>query len=155
MHAAALAFRLRLFLFLGELLALAALLLVALALLRFLLRLRFGAALGAAVFGASGVSSCALGSAGGDPGLDRLDLGDVAGDRDLGVVLGARLGAAPSPERFRSCSSRARRSALRCARVFAIGSYRVSLCAVWWPHQRQNLRISIRSGELRRDLLVW
>jgi hypothetical protein len=56
---------------------------------------------------------------------------------------------------LRSSASRARRSALRCARVFAIGSYRVSLWAVWWPHQRQNLRISMRSGVFRRDLLVW
>ena len=33
-----------------------------------------------------------------------------------------------SPERFCSSASRARRSALRCARVLAIGGYRVSLC---------------------------
>jgi hypothetical protein len=37
-----------------------------------------------------------LGGAGRHPGLDRLDLGDVAGDRDLGVVLGAGLLAVPA-----------------------------------------------------------
>ncbi len=34
-----------------------------------------------------------LGSADGHAGLDRFDLGDLAGDRHLGVVLSARLGA--------------------------------------------------------------
>ena len=88
--------RLRLLLLLGELLALLALLLVALGAFRLpCARLRLGPALGArGVFGASGRLEAALGGAGGDPGLDRLDLGDVAGDRDLGVVLGARLVAA-------------------------------------------------------------
>ena len=44
--------------------------------------------------GASGVSSAASGAPAAMPRLDRLDLGDLAGDRDLGVVLGARLDGA-------------------------------------------------------------
>jgi hypothetical protein len=34
------------------------------------------------------------------------------------------------------------------------GAYRVSLCGVCRPHQRQYFLNSIRSGEFRRDLLV-
>ena len=93
-HAAALAFGLRLFLFLGELLALAALLLGALALLGFLLAPSLRRGVGRARLRRVGGLELRLRGAGGDPGLHRLDLGDVAGDGDLGVVLGARLGAA-------------------------------------------------------------
>ena len=72
------------------------------------------------------------------------------------VSCWARASFERSPsELFWPCCSRARRSALRCARDFAISPYRVSLCAVWRPHQRQNLRSSMRSGEFRRDLFVW
>jgi len=32
---------------------------------------------------------------------------------------------------------------------------RVSRCAVWRPHHRQNFFSSIRSGVFRLDLFVW
>ena len=65
--------------------------LVALALFGLLDRLRLGAA-GAAALRRVGRLEVGFGRAGADPGLDRFDLGDVAGDADLGVVLGARVG---------------------------------------------------------------
>jgi len=128
-HAAALAFGLRLFLFLGELLALAPLLLGALALLAFFLGLRFGA-LGRAWLRRVRGLQLALGSAGGDTRLDRFDLGYLAGDATWVSCWASDSSRRPPSERLRSSASRARRSALRCARVFAIGSYRVSLWAV-------------------------
>ena len=36
-----------------------------------------------------------------------------------------------------------------------LGHQRVSRCRVWWPHQRQYLRNSTRSGEFRFDFCVW
>ena len=68
----------------------------------------------ASCLGASGVSSAASGAPTAMPGLDRLDLGDVAGDRDLGVVLGARL--AGRARRRRACAPALRGPAARpCA----------------------------------------
>ena len=48
-------------------------------------------------FGASGVSSSASAAPARHAGFDRLDLGDVAGHRYLGVVLGGRVVAGRAP----------------------------------------------------------
>ena len=72
-------------------------------------RLRFSVSFSALVSarrcGAGGLGSVGrfqrrFGSADGHAGLDRLDLGDVAGDRDLGVVLGVRLAVALPADAF-------------------------------------------------------
>src|SRR5262249_11169388 len=74
-------------------LALLAFLVLALAFLGLLGLLGLGAAQGTRLRRIGGLEVC-LGGADRHPGLDRLDLGDVAGDGDLRVVLGAGLGLA-------------------------------------------------------------
>ena len=88
--------------------------------------------------------------------LGQLGLGDLGRLRHLGVVLGARSGSGRrSPCARGCCASRARRSAFRCARVFATAPARSAglLVGVWRPHQRQYLRISIRSGRVAPRLV--
>ena len=90
---------------------------------------------------------------------DRLGLGDLAGDAVLGVLLRALL-----PLALGSTGAGLATTLLGLLAAAALGlplcpglrhrRQRVSLCGVWRPHQRQNLRISIRSGVFRRDLFV-
>jgi len=64
----------------------------------------------------------------------------------------------PSPrEPCSSWSRRARRSAWRCFERWRLRAMnqRVSLCGVCFPHQRQYLRNSTRSGLFRFDFSVW
>jgi hypothetical protein len=46
-------------------------------------------------------------------------------------------------------------ASLAAARARRPSHQRVSLCAVWRPHQRQNFFASKRSGVLRFDFCVW
>jgi hypothetical protein len=87
--------------------------------------------------------------------LGELGLGDVGRLRDLRALLRRGLAVAtalalrlPAP--------------LLClplcpglGHAESVRAQRVSLCGVCLPHQRQYLRISIRSGVFRRDLFVW
>ena len=86
------------------------------------------------------------GGPGSPHGLDRLrrDAGDAAGASGAALALllepaGAALGLA----------------LLRALAVYAPCAQRVSLCGVCFPHQRQYLRNSTRSGLFRFDFSVW
>src|SRR4051812_28672471 len=65
------------------------------------------------------------------------------------LLLGGRARPGRGPERRRAFGLRAALAALLTGR--AGHYYRVSRCSVWLPHQRQYLRNSTRSGELRFD----
>jgi hypothetical protein len=47
------------------------------------------------------------------------------------------------------------RAALAPSLARITSHYRVSLCVVWRPHQRQYLRSSTRSGVFRLDFELW
>ena len=138
----------------GDLLALAALALLAAPLLGLLGLLRLHAALGAARLRRVWRLELGFRRAGGNAGLDRLDLGNIAGHAELGVPLGVGLSVPLNSGPLLFPKFAFAPLGLALCSGFRHRAYRVSLCAVWRPHQRQNFRSSTRSGEFRRDLLV-